>query len=285
MKKRMFSALAGLALSLVVVAPVLADSAPKPAPKAEDPVVARVGGGEIRRSDVFEMYQRLPAQYQQVPFEAVFAPLLEQVIDSKLLAGAGYKAKLNQTPEVKAEVAKAEERAVERLYLRQAVDVRLTKASIDEAYQKFAAAYQPRDEVKAAHILVETEAEAKTIIAELAKGGDFAKIAKEKSKDPGTAVAGGDLGYFPADAMVEPFAKAAFAMQKGEISKTPVKTEYGWHVIKLEDRRPTPVPTLEEKRPQLEQQLRESLIEGVLQQLRKEAKIEIVHSEDAAPKK
>ena len=104
--------------------------------------------------------------------------------------------------------------------------------------------------------------------------GDFAKIAKEKSKDPVAAQQGGDLGYFTKDTMVEPFADAAFAMKKGEISKEPVKTQFGWHVIKVEDKRTQPQPTLDEVKPQLEQQLSKDIVNNVVDDLRKDAKVE-----------
>lgn len=251
-----------------------AASAQSSAAKPVDPVVARVNGAEIHRSDVIRLFERLPAQVQQMPPETVFPMLVDRVVEQKLLTDAGYKAGLQSDEMVKAEVHLAEEQAVERAYLRKVFAERIKEDAVLAAYKKFVADFKPQDEVKASHILVETEAEANAIIAELNKGGDFAKIAKEKSKDTGSAEHGGDLGFFPAEAMVEPFAKAAFAMKKGEISKTPVKTTYGWHVIKVEDRRLSPIPPFEQERQQIEQKMREEIADAVVKDLRSAAKVE-----------
>ena len=130
-------------------------------------------------------------------------------------------------------------------------------------------------EYHARHILVKSEDEAKAIIAELDKGGDFAKIATEKSTDPSGKQNGGDLGWFSADQMVEPFSKAVAKMKKGEVSKQPVETQFGWHVIKLEDTRKSPAPTLESMKEQLQMQAQNQRIETYLADLRKDAKIEM----------
>lgn len=269
----------GLALAapLSVQAQSPAPAASTPAPAAAtpaDPVVARVNGEDIRRSDVQRMVSQLPPQVQQMPLEMIFPAVVEQLISSKLVADAGYKANLAGTPEVKDEVKRAEERAVQRAYIQKEVAARITPQKLDEAYKEFLKQNPPQEEVKASHILVEKEDEAKAVIAELNKGGDFAKIAKEKSKDPVAAAQGGDLGYFTKDTMVEPFANAAFAMNKGEISKTPVQTQFGWHVIKVEDKRTQPQPTLEEVKPQLEQQLSKDIVATVVDDLRNAAKVE-----------
>ncbi len=261
-------------LSVQAQSPAPAASTPAPAATPADPVVARVNGEDIRRSDVQRMVSQLPPQVQQMPLEMIFPAVVEQLISSKLVADAGYKANLAGTPEVKDEVKRAEERAVQRAYIQKEVAARITPQKLDEAYKEFLKQNPPQEEVKASHILVEKEDEAKAVIAELNKGGDFAKIAKEKSKDPVAAAQGGDLGYFTKDTMVEPFANAAFAMNKGEISKTPVQTQFGWHVIKVEDKRTQPQPTLDEVKPQLEQQLSKDIVATVVDDLRNAAKVE-----------
>lgn len=274
----------GLALAAPVAAnaqnPAPAASTPAPAQSTPaqatpaDPVVARVNGEEIHRSDVQRMVSQLPPQVQQMPLEMIFPAVVEQLVNSKLVASAGYKANLAGTPEVKDEIKRAEERAVQRAYIQKEVQARITPAKLEEAYKDYLKQNPAQEEVKASHILVEKEDEAKAIIAELNKGGDFAKLAKEKSKDPVAAEQGGDLGYFTKETMVEPFADAAFAMKKGEISKEPVKTQFGWHVIKVEDKRTQPQPTLEEVKPQLEQQLSKEIVTAVVDDLRKDAKVE-----------
>ncbi|AWJ84269.1 peptidylprolyl isomerase [Azospirillum sp. TSH58] len=267
-------ALAAHAQTPAPAAPAAPAASAAPAPADADPVVARVNGEAVHRSDVQRMVAQLPPQVQQMPLEMIYPAVIEQLVNSKLVAEAGYKANLAGTPEVKDEIKRAEERAVQRAYIQKEVQSRITPAKLDEAYQAFLKQNPAQEEVKASHILVEKEDEAKAIIAQLKKGGDFAKLAKEKSKDPVAAEQGGDLGYFTKDTMVEPFADAAFAMKKGEVSKEPVKTQFGWHIIKVEDKRTQPQPTLDEVKPQLEQQLSKDIVTNVVDDLRKVAKVE-----------
>lgn len=270
----------GLALSAVSAnaqtpAPAQTE-APAPAAdaKTDNPVIARVNGEEIRRSDVQEMVTQLPPQVQQMPLEMIFPAVVEQLVSSKLVSAAGYKAGFAANDEVKAEMKRAEERAVQRLYLDQEIEKALTDDALNTAYKAYLEQNPPQEEVKAAHILVEKEDEAKAIIKQLQKGGDFAKLAKEKSKDKAAAEQGGDLGYFTKSMMVEPFAEAAFGMKKGDVSKTAVKTDFGWHIIKVEDRRTQEAAKLEDVKPQLEQQISRDVINKMIDSLRAEAKVE-----------
>ncbi len=272
MVNRVFrTALLSMAVCGVALTAHAQTAAPTP---AADPVVARVNGEELHRSDVTRMVAQLPPQVQQMPIEMIYPAVIDQLVSGKLVASAGYKAKLADSAEVKDEVKRAEERAVQRAFIQKEMKTRITPKALDEAYQAYLKQNPPQDEVKAAHILVEKEDEAKAIIAELAKGGDFAKLAKEKSKDSVAAQQGGDLGYFTKDAMVEPFAVAAFAMAKGEVSKEPVKTQFGFHIIKVEDKRTQPAPTLDEVKPQLEQTLSKDLVTALVDELRGAAKVE-----------
>lgn len=272
MVNRVFrTALLSMAVCGVALSAHAQTAAPTP---AADPVVARVNGEELRRSDVTRMVAQLPPQVQQMPIEMIYPAVIDQLVSGKLVAAAGYKAKLADSAEVKDEIKRAEERAVQRAFIQKEMKTRITPKALDEAYQAYLKQNPPQDEVKAAHILVEKEDEAKAIIAELAKGGDFAKLAKEKSKDSVAAQQGGDLGYFTKDAMVEPFAVAAFAMAKGEVSKEPVKTQFGFHIIKVEDKRTQPAPTLDEVKPQLEQTLSKDLVTALVEELRGAAKVE-----------
>jgi peptidyl-prolyl cis-trans isomerase C len=272
MVNRVFrTALLSMAVCGVALSAHAQTAAPTP---AADPVVARVNGEELHRSDVTRMVAQLPPQVQQMPIEMIYPAVIDQLVSGKLVAAAGYKDKLADSAEVKDEIKRAEERAVQRAFIQKEMKVRITPKALDEAYQTYLKQNPPQEEVKAAHILVEKEDEAKAIIAELAKGGDFAKLAKEKSKDSVAAQQGGDLGYFTKDAMVEPFAKAAFAMAKGEVSKEPVKTQFGFHIIKVEDKRTQPAPTLDEVKPQLEQTLSKDLVTALVEELRAAAKVE-----------
>ncbi|PWC39256.1 peptidylprolyl isomerase [Azospirillum sp. TSO35-2] len=255
-------------------------AAPAPAPAASapaaaaDPVVARVNGEELHRSDVTRMVSQLPPQVQQMPLEMIYPAVIDQLVSGKLVASAGYKAGLADSSEVKDEIKRAEERAVQRAYVQKEVKARITPEALQKAYQEYLKENPAQEEVKAAHILVEKEDEAKAIIAQLKKGADFAKLAKEKSKDAAAAQQGGDLGYFTKDAMVEPFANAAFAMKPGEVSKDPVKTQFGYHIIKVEDKRTQPQPTLDEVKPQLEQTLSKDIVTALVEELRNSAKVE-----------
>ncbi|WP_448190253.1 peptidylprolyl isomerase [Azospirillum sp. sgz301742] len=254
-------------------APATSQAAPKSA-AGSDPVVARVNEQEIHLSEVMRLVSQLPPQVQQMPLDMIYPALVDQLVNQKLIAAAGYKEGLDKTADAKAELKQAEERIVQRAFITKAVQSRITPAMLEAKYQEFLKDNPAQDEVKASHILVENEAEAKDIIAQLAKGGDFAKLSKEKSKDTVAAQQGGDLGYFTQDTMVEPFAKAAFAMKPGEISKEPVKTQFGWHVIKVEDKRKAPQPTLDEVKPQLEKEMSKDIVTTVIDDLRKTAKVE-----------
>ncbi|HEY0833226.1 MAG TPA: peptidylprolyl isomerase, partial [Azospirillum sp.] len=255
-------------------APAPAQAAAPAAAQTQDPVVARVNGEALHASDVMRLVGQLPPQVQQMPLEMIYPAILDQLVNQKLVSVAGYKAGLQNSAEVKDELKRAEERIVQRAFIQGEVEKRITKDALDKAYKDLVAKSPAQEEVKAAHILVEGEAEAKDIIAQLGKGGDFAKLAKEKSKDKAAAEQGGDLGYFTKDMMVEEFANAAFGMKPGEVSKEPVKTQFGYHVIKVTDKRTQTPPTLEEVKPQLEQDLSKSIVTGLVDELRTGAKVE-----------
>jgi peptidyl-prolyl cis-trans isomerase C len=204
-----------------------------------------------------------------VPLEQIYPQLLNQVVTGRLLAEAGRKAKLADDPEVKKRTAQAQDRIIQDVYINRAVEAGMTDAKLHELYDK-----QPaKEEVSARHILVGSEDEAKAIIAQLDKGADFATLAKEKSNDPAKDT-GGDLGFFSRDGMVPEFADAAFKLGKGEYTKTPVHTSYGWHVIKLDDRRTVPKPSFEESKDELTGELARSIVMDKAKALRDAAKVE-----------
>lgn len=257
----------------------LAQDAKAPADKkaapslADDPVVARVNAKEIKRSDVLAMLQQLDPQVQQMPVQMIYPQLLEQLVQSELVSEAGYKAKLQDSADVKKRLKEAEQQFVQQAWLRAEIDKRMTQDKLKAAYDKYVKANPPQDEVRARHILVKTKEEADAIIKQLKGGADFAKLAGEKGTD-GTKDNGGDLGYFVKDQMVKEFADAAFAMKPGDVSQTPVKTEFGYHVIKLEDKRKQTLPTFDQAAPQLRQAVAQEIAEEVINGLRKGAKVE-----------
>jgi peptidyl-prolyl cis-trans isomerase C len=238
-----------------------------------NPVVARVDGTELRLSDVEAAQQNLPPQAQKLPLEQIYPMLLDRLVDGMLITAAGRNEHLDRDPEVQDRLKRYEDRLIQEAYVNRALKQAQTEDRLKTRYQTFLKEKSAREEVRASHILLATEAEAKSVIAELDKGADFGTLAKKYSTDP-AAESGGDLGYFGHDDMVAGFADAAFALPKGQYSKTPVKTEFGWHVIRVEDRRVGKPPSFEEAREQLSRDLAQEVIDAKLQDLRGAAKIE-----------
>jgi len=253
-----------------------ATAAAKPAgtTPAGTTVVARVDGAEIHYADVAQTIAGLPQQIRDMPEAVIFSAVLEQLINAKLVAAAAVKAKLADDPEVKDKLRRAEERALQEAYLSRRVHQSLSEDQLKQRYTKYLAENPPQDEVRASHILVASEAEAKDIIKQLKGGADFAKLAKDKSTDTAAAAQGGDLGYFSHDAMVPAFSDAAFALKAGEVSAEPVKTQFGWHVIKVADHRQSAAPTFEAIRPTLESDASQEAISSIIDELRSHAKVE-----------
>jgi peptidyl-prolyl cis-trans isomerase C len=260
-----------LALAALAAAAASAQSVSKP--PADDPVVARVNDSEIRRSDVLITIESLPAQYRQLPLEALFGTVLTQMIDRRLIAQAAEKSKLGDDAEVKRRLAGLRERVLQEIYLSNELEKALTDDKVRSRHEQLLKSQPAKEEVRARHILLASEADAKAVIDELTKGGDFAELAKSRSSGP-SAATGGDLGYFAKDQMVPEFAEAAFAMKKGETSKAPVKTQFGWHVIKIEDRRQAAPPSFEERKDELRREMAQEMIVAIIDDLRKGAKIE-----------
>jgi len=277
MRTRIFGAALAVGLLAAAHGPALAQT-DQPAPAqagqpAPDTVVAVVNGNKITRADVIASAKSLPQQYQQ-QIDAIFPALVDRLIDLTLLAEEGRKQNLQDDPEVKAEIAQRTEQVIEEALIRRHLKAAMTEDAIKARYDKFVKETPPQSEIRARHILVDTEAEAKDIITQLASGADFATLAKEKSKDPSAKQNGGDLGYFSAGQMVPEFSKAAFAMQVGETSKEPVKTDFGWHVINIEDRRDKAPPTLDEARSQIQETLSGELMSAYLESLHQGATVQ-----------
>ncbi len=264
-------AFVAVTFTLIAAAPALAQV--KPLDTGSDPVVAIVDWAPIQRSDIVQMQRSLPPQFQQMPLEVLYPVLVERMIDIKLLYEAGTKAKLADDPEVKQRVRLYEERVVQETYLQRYIEKEMTEAALKKRYEKYAKETPAREEVSARHILVQTEAEAKDILAQLKKGTDFAELAKAKSIDPGGKQDGGSLGYFTREEMVPEFSEAAFKLKDGEITQTPVKTQYGWHIIKVEAHRKT-TPPYEEMREKLTNDYSQELMNDLVGKLRKTAKVE-----------
>lgn len=232
-----------------------APEAAAPAAVAPETVVATVGGEEITEADLSFAAEDLAQDLAQMPAQERRAFLLRVLIDMKVMAGAAEKAGMDQTELFAQRLNYLKERALRRAYFADAIAGQVTEEAIRADYDKFVAEFQPQEEVHARHILVETQEEADAIKAELDAGGDFAAIAQEKSIDPGSGANGGDLGFFAKGMMVPEFETAAFALANpGDVS-APVQSQFGWHIIKLEEKRESSPPAFEQVAPQIQQQV------------------------------
>ncbi len=239
-----------------------------------DPVVAKVGTEVIRKSDVTTATNTLPPQTRQMPADQLMPRVLEQMIDTQVLAQEARKQGVDKDPAVQRTLREVQQRALVSAFLEKQVGPQITDAAVKARYDKEIASKPPMQEVHARHILVDDEATAKKIIAELKKGGDFAALSKQYSKDAAAVEQGGDLGYFKATDMVPEFSTAAFALKDNEITPAPVHTQFGWHVIQtLDHRAGTPV-TFDQEKDQLRQQMINEEVHKALDKARADVPVE-----------
>jgi peptidyl-prolyl cis-trans isomerase C len=265
--KQLVAALGMLSLS----APVWAQQQPPDA--GEDVVVAIVDGAPIHRSDLEEVARGLPEQYRQMPMEVLYGVLLDRVIDFRLLANEADRLDVENDPAVEAALARARADVLRDALVQQKIREETTPEKLQQRYEALKQSDDfAKEEVHARHILTNTEEEAKAVIKELQAGAEFAALAEQRSIGP-SAPSGGDLGFFRREQMVPEFAKAAFALQPGEFTTEPVQTQFGWHVIKVLDRR-TAEPTFAESEPQLRQDLAREIVTALVADLREDAEIE-----------
>jgi peptidyl-prolyl cis-trans isomerase C len=271
-----------LAVALVVAATSARAADPTP-PRPKDPVVARVNGFEIYRSDIQVAAQGLSPEMRQQPADKIYNLILDQLVGSALAAQAARREKLEDNPAVKRRMVLIQNQLMAQLYINDLIRKNLTDSKLKQAYARYLKTAPPREEVKARHILLASEADAKAVIAELKKGADFATLAKEKTTDPTGKASGGELGWFARDQMVPAFADAAFKLKKGQFTETPVKTQFGWHVIEVEDRRLAKPPSFEEVKPQLANELAHELVAQKMKELRIAAKLEVFNGDGTKP--
>ncbi len=240
-----------------------------------DTVVAKVGKLEITQSDLDLAIANLDPQLAQLPDEQKKVAALSGAIDVKLLAGNADGEGLKDDAEFKKRMAFIADRELHNIYFKKHVVDAVTEDDVKARYEKEIAALPKQEEVSARHILVKTEEEAKAIIADLDAGKDFIELAKEKSTDPNKSE-GGDLGYFTKGRMVPEFEEAAFAMEKGTYTKTPVKTQFGFHVIKLEDKRDAAPPAYETVAQQVRQLVMRDKYLEIIEKAKAEQTVEIL---------
>jgi peptidyl-prolyl cis-trans isomerase C len=259
-------------LMLAAVISSLALPALAAAPANEDPVVAVVNGKEIRRSAVIEAQQSIP-QARQMPLEQIYDQLLDQVITNELVLDQAKKQKLEDDAQVKAAFKDAQNAILRRAWVAKKVEADITEAQVKARFEELVKTMQPQEQVHARHILVDSEDGAKAVLADLKSGISFEDEAKAKSKDPSAKTNGGDLGFITEGETVKEFSEVAFKMKPGEITQAPVKTQFGWHVIKVEERRMAPPPTYDEAKGQVRQQLAQEDIAKVIEGLKKGAAV------------
>ena len=256
---------------------------PAPAASAGDPTVARVNGVDIRESDLAMAEQDIGQNLQNAPPETQREQLIAYVTDIILVSQAADASnkKLSEDPDFKHHLAFIRSKMLMGLQLRDEAKGAVTEEAERKLYEDAVKPMGAEEEVHARHILVETEDEAKAIVEQIKGGADFAALAKEKSKDPGAAD-GGDLGYFTKDQMVPEFSEVAFKMYPGQLSN-PVKTQFGWHIIKVEDKRMRPVPELETIKEQIDAYLVRRAQSEYVGKLRQTPKIERLDAPVAPP--
>ncbi|MCO5733697.1 peptidylprolyl isomerase [Rhizobium sp. SSA_523] len=260
-----FVAAAALAVAVSFQAPAFAQ---------DDAIVAKIGSVEIHQSDLDTAIANLSQQYQQLPEDQRKIAALSQLVDIKLVAKQAEQAGLQNSEDFKKRMAYLQERELHNAYLRDQFD-KLKPEEVKARYEKEVASLPKEEEVHARHILVKTEDEAKEIIKQLDGGKDFVELAKEKSEDSSKSD-GGDLGYFTKGRMVPEFEQAAFTLGKGAYTKTPVKSQFGWHVIKVEDKRDAQPPAFDQVEPQVRQIVMQEKYSQIIENAKKDQTVEIM---------
>src|SRR5579871_393328 len=263
----------GFAMVLLASLPLRAEDA--------NPVLAKVNGAEIRQSDVTLAEEELGPSLAQMDPATKKENVLAFLIDMKIVAKAAEDKKIEDRPDFKARLAFTRSRLLMDNLLASEGKAATTDEAMKKVYDDAAKQISGEQEVHARHILVESEDDAKAIEAELKKGADFAELAKTKSKDPG-ASDGGDLGFFTKEQMVPEFANVAFSLEPGKISD-PVKSQFGWHIIKVEEKRNRKAPDFEQVKPQIETYVTRKAQAEYVAKLRESAKVERIDQASNAP--
>jgi len=276
---------ASLVLAATLLGPVAlaqTSAAPSAATTQPDPVVASVNNIKIHLSDIQAAAQDAPQQLQQLPPDQLFPLLVQQQIDRKALLIAAHHEGLQKNPAVAKAMEQAADVKLENAYVQQHIAPAITDAAVQAEYNKDYAGKPGPAQVDARHILVKTQAEAESIIDQLNHGASFTALAQKYSTDMGSTKNGGELGWFTQDEMVPAFASAAFALKPGQYTKTPVQTQFGWHVIFCEGKRNGPTPTLSDVQEQIRQTLADNAIKATLKDARSGVKVE-VYNADGTP--
>lgn len=257
-----------LATSAIVVVLLAGVATYKVWAEKNNGIAAVVNGEQISVAEIKEAYDENPQIKAQVPFEEFYSRALDVIVNGKLALQAATKANVQASAEYQKELAQMQEDLARKVYIDQQVEARVTDEEVKKFYDEYVKNFKSVKEIKAKHILVDTEDLAKEIIAKLDKKAKFDDLAREYSKDQP------DLGYFTEEMMVPEFSSVAFAMEKGTYSKEPVKTEFGYHIIYVEDIRDTKPLELSAIEPQIKGNLAQKAVDDVIADLHKNAQIE-----------
>ncbi|MBE6449351.1 MAG: hypothetical protein E7013_01435 [Alphaproteobacteria bacterium] len=241
--------------------------------KDTSPVIAMIGQQEIRMSELEKVKNAIP-QLATMPMETVYNNLLEGYVTQKVLLSAANAKKLQDRPDIQKAISDAKDQILVNAYLAEEVQARMTQDKLNALYMEAIKNYVPQDEIHARHILVATEKEAKDLIVKLKGGANFEELASEVSLD--TNAVGGDLGYFRKEMMIPDFANAAFAIKVGQISEKPIKTAFGWHVVKVEDKRKAAPPSIGEVLDVLKAKFQEIMLPVIVDEEKKKANVSLL---------
>ena len=265
--------IAGIAMGAACLVATLVPSFAQSQTEAENVIIATVDGVAITRSELAFAAEDMAQDLASIPPQEQEAVLVSVLIDMKLMANAARRLELDQTEVFVARLRYLEERALRRAFFTTNVNDNISEEDLISAYDKMISGQEPAEELHARHILLASLEDAQTVKAELDAGSDFEEMAREKSTGP-SGPNGGDLGFFGRGQMVTEFEDAVFALEVGQVSE-PIQTRFGWHLIKLEERRDAPVPTFAQVQGQLREQLLRERYVSTLATLRQLAKIEI----------
>ncbi len=266
-------ALGLLAATLIAIPAMAQAQSSKPAPAQPDKVIAKVQGVEIHESDLAMAEEDMGQQVAQLQGDAKRDALVGYLADVINMSKAAEAKKITDQKDFKTRIAFIRNKLAMEMLLIEEGKAAATDAAMKKVYEEAVAKAGTEQEVHARHILVPTEEEAKAVLAEIKKGTDFAELAKQKSKDPGAAAEGGDLGWFGKEQMVPEFSAVAFKLNKGEVSD-PVKSQFGWHIIKVEDKRNKPVPEFDKVKEQIEAYVARKAQAEYIAKLRETNKVE-----------
>ena len=261
-------AAAAVIASALFAAPVLAAAA------ADDTVIAVVNGSNIYKKDILAAIKTLPLQ-AGADTKEIFPLVVDEVINEKLIDDAAAASKVENSDDYKKRLELAKAQVAKQIYLEQQLKEKISDKAIKAEYNKFREANKGKEEVRASHILVKTEEEAKQVIRDLDEGAKFEDLAKQRSSDTMSATNGGDLGWFMKEQMLPEFSDAAFKLKPGEVTKKPVQTKFGWHVIKSVDRHALEVPALKDVEQPIRKKLVQDAMDVLVTKLRDKAEIKL----------